>query len=155
MVRKNRRQLQGLRRVSVFAVVSAIAFACLPGCRVSDTDVKRWGSTEHGPDKLVAVLTHEKYDWGLRVEAALELLRMKPRSGRRIGINRLVESMALLAPEERKKLIEGMLPQLVAEINQVPPPPVPGQPPPIDNSYAYKDAAMAILTYDKAVLVSD
>ncbi len=155
MVRKNRRQVRSLLRVSVFAVASAIAYGCLPGCKVSDSDVKRWGSTEHGPDKLVAVLTHEKYDWELRVEAGLELLRMKPRSGRRIGINRLVESMGVLAPDERKKLVDGMLPQLVAAINQVPAPPAAGQPPPPDNSYAYKDAAMAILTYDKAVLVSD
>ena len=31
----------------------------------------------------------------------------------------------------------------------------PGQPVPADPSYAYKDAAMAMLTYDKAVIVSD
>src|SRR5262245_52466824 len=123
MVKKNRRQVQHLLRGLLFAAVFAVA-----GCRVSDTDVKRWGTTEHGPDKLVAVLTHDKYDWQLRVEAALELLRMKPRSGRRIGINRLVESLALLAPDERKKIIDGMLPQLVAEINKVPAPAAHGQP---------------------------
>ena len=30
-----------------------------------------------------------------------------------------------------------------------------GQPAPIDSSFAYKDAAIAILTYEKAVLVTD
>jgi hypothetical protein len=151
MVKQNRRQVRDLLRVSLFAV----AITCFLSCRVSDTDVQRWGSTEHGPDKLVAVLTHDKYDWPLRVEAALELLRMKPRSGRRIGINRLVDALALLAPDERKKIIDGMLPQLIAQINQKPPAPAPGQPAPPDTSYSYKDAALAILTYDKAVLVSD
>jgi hypothetical protein len=155
MVKKNRRQAHALLRVSLFAVVSAIAGTCLLGCRVSDTDVRRWGTTEHGPDKLVAVLTHDKYDWQLRVEAALELLRMKPRNGRRVGINRLVESLGLLAPDERKKIVDGMLPQLIAEINKPPPVAPPGQPVPPDPSYAYKDAALAILTYDRAVLVSD
>src|SRR4051812_7329577 len=109
MVKKNRRQAQHLLRVSLFAVAGALVGTCCIGCRVSDTDVKRWGSTEHGPDKLVAVLIHDKYDWQLRTEAGLELLRMKPRSGRRIGINRLVESLGMLAPDERKKLIDGML----------------------------------------------
>jgi hypothetical protein len=155
MVKKNRRQAHAWLKVSLFALASSIAGTCFVGCRVSDTDVHRWGTTEHGPDKLVAVLTHDKYDWGLRVEAALELLRMKPRNGRRIGINRLVESLALLAPDERKKIIDGMLPQLIAEIGKPPPTAPPGQPVAPDPSYAYKDAAMAILTYDKAVIVSD
>jgi hypothetical protein len=150
MVKKNRRQVQHLLRGLLFAAIFAAA-----GCRVSDTDVKRWGTTEHGPDKLVAVLTHDKYDWQLRVEAALELMRMKPRSGRRIGVNRLVDSLALLAPEERKKMIDGMLPAMVTEMGKAPAPAAPGQPIPPDTSYTYKDAAMAILTYDKAVLVSD
>ena len=129
MVKKNRRQVKHLLRGLIFAASVAtfgIVAGAITGCRVSDTDVKRWGTTEHGPDKLVAVLTHDKYDWQLRVEAGLELLRMKPRSGRRIGINRLVEAMALLTPEERKKIIDGMLPTLVAEINRPPPVAAPG-----------------------------
>ena len=154
-MRKNPRQLNGLLQVSAFAVASALAGGALVGCRVSDSDVKRWGTTEHGPDKLVAVLSHDKYDWPLRIEAGLELLRMKPRAGRRIGINRLVESLAALAPDERKKAIEGMVPTLVAQMKEVPPAAVAGQPAPIDSSFAYKDAAIAILTYEKAVLVTD
>ncbi|HKQ68042.1 MAG TPA: hypothetical protein VJT73_01820 [Polyangiaceae bacterium] len=154
-MRKNPRQSIHMLKVSVFVLTSAVAGGTLLGCRVSDSDVKRWGSTEHGPDKLVAVLTHEKYDMPLRIAAALELLEMKPRSGRRIGINRLVEALAQLGAEERKKLIEGMLPTLVTEMKKPVAPAVPGQPPPIDTSYAYKDAAIAMLTYDKAVLVTD
>jgi len=155
MVKKNRRQVQDLLKVLIFALAGAIAGTSLVGCRVSEGDVKRWGTTEHGPDKLVAVLTHDKYEWPLRIEAALELLRMRPRLGRRIGINRLVESLAQLAPEERKRIIDGMLPQLVAAITQPAPLAPPGQPIPPDPSYTYKDAALALLTYDKAVLVSD
>jgi hypothetical protein len=128
----------------------------LVSCKVSDSDVKRWAITEHGPDKLVAVLTHDKYDWPLRVEAALELVQMKPRSGRRVGINRLVEALAQLTPDDRKKIIDEMRPTLVAQLKQPPPPAAaPGQPPPPDPSYAYKDGTLAMLTYDRAVLVSD
>src|SRR4029079_4521196 len=142
MVKKNRRQGQHLLRGLLFAVAvagSSVALGAVVGCRVSDTDVKRWGTTEHGPDKLVAVLTHDKYEWPLRVEAALELLRMKPRLGRRVGIQRLVDAMAQLSPEERKRIIDGMLPQLVAGITQPPPAAPPGQPTPPDLSYMYKD----------------
>jgi hypothetical protein len=127
----------------------------LTGCRVSDSDVQRWGSTEHGPDKLVAVLVHDKYDWPLRVEAARELMTMKPRSGRRIGINRLVEALAQLAPDERKKIIDGLVPTIVEEMKKPVPQALPGQVAAPDLSYPYKDTAMAMLTYEKAVLISD
>jgi len=155
MVRQNPRQLPNLVNVVVLALGSVIAGGSLVSCRVSDSDVKRWGSTEHGPDKLVAVLTHDKYDWPLRVASAMELLEMKPRSGRRIGIPRMVDSLATLAPDERKKVIEGMVPSIVGQMKQPLPATPPGQPPPVDPSYAYKDAAIAMLTYDKAVLVAD
>lgn len=155
MVRQNPRQLTNLVNVVALALGSMVAGVSLTSCRVSDSDVKRWGSTEHGPDKLVAVLTHDKYDWPLRVASAMELLEMKPRSGRRVGIPRMVESLATLAPDERKKVIDGMVPAMVTQMKQPLPPPQPGQPPPPDPSYAYKDAAIAMLTYDKAVVVSD
>src|SRR4051794_29766611 len=78
MVRtKPPRRFTSLVRVSVVAMASALAASSL-GCRVSDSDVRRWGTTEHGPDKLAAVIAHDKYDWSLRVAAGLELLGMKP-----------------------------------------------------------------------------
>jgi hypothetical protein len=143
-------------------LAGALTIACatasgslLLGCHVSDSDVKRWATTEHGPDKLVAVLTHDKYDWQLRDQAALELIQMKPRGGRRVGINRLVEALAQLTPDERKKIIDDIRPAIIAQLKQVPAAAPPGQAAPPDPTYAYKDATMAILTYDRAVLVSD
>lgn len=127
----------------------------LSGCRVNESDVERWGSTAHGPDKLVAVLTHSKYDPSLRVAAGLELVKMKPRNGRRVGITMLVDALSTLSPDERKPLVAGMAPSLISEIKKAPPPTVPNQPPPVDTSYPYKDAVVALLTYDRAVLVSD
>lgn len=146
-------------RVAGLLTALAFVFSCvasggaLVGCRVNDNDIKRWGTTEHGPDKLVAVLSHEKYDWSLRVEAGLELIRMKPRSGRRVGIGRIVETLAFMTPDERKKVVEGMTPELVKQIKQLPPASAQGSAE--DPSYPYKDAAVAMLTYDKAILVSD
>jgi hypothetical protein len=153
MERKYRRQFVSSLRISAFVLASI--GATVSGCSVNESDVKRWGQTEHGPDKLAAVFTHDKYDQQLRVEAGLELLRMKPRSGRRIGISRLVDCLAQLSPEERKKLIDAMLPEILKQMKAPPPTAPAGQPVPPDQSYAYKDAAMAMLTYDKAVLVSD
>jgi hypothetical protein len=148
------RRIANLLSGSVLILASLAAAGSVAGCRVGSKDVKRWGMTEHGPDKLIAVVSHEKYDWNLRVEAGLELLTMKPRNGRRIGITRLVEAMALLSPEERKALVGRMAPTLVAQM-KVPPPAAAGANAPADPSYPYKDAAMAMLTYDKAVLVAD
>jgi hypothetical protein len=155
MERTDRRQLVTSLPISAFVLAIAVFGATLLSCRVNESDVKRWGSTEHGPDKLAAVLTHDKYDPQLRNEAGLELLRMKPRSGRRIGISRLIDCLAQLSPEERKKLIDGMLPHIISQMKAPPPAAVAGQPAPPDASFAYKDAAIAMLTYDKAVLVAD
>jgi hypothetical protein len=155
MVRQNPRQLTNVVKLLAFGLGGVIASGALTACRVSENDVKRWGSTEHGPDKLVAVLTHDKYDWPLRVASALELLEMKPRGGRRIGIPRMVDSLATMTPDERKTVIEKMVPTIVAQMKQPVPAAPAGQPAPPDASYAYKDAAIAMLTYDKTVLVSD
>jgi hypothetical protein len=127
------------------------------GCRVTDADVRRWETTELGPSKLVAVVTHDKYEWPLRIDAAAALIRMKPRNGRRVGIGRLQEAVAMLPPEERTKLCAGLIPIIVGEMDK-PPPESQGMAPgeaKADPSVPFKDAAYALLNYEKTVLVSD
>ncbi|MCC6643954.1 MAG: hypothetical protein IT374_00060 [Polyangiaceae bacterium] len=126
------------------------------GCRVNDTDVKRWETTELGPTKLVAVITHDKYEWPLRTDAAMALVRMKPRAGRRIGIGKLQEAVASLPAADRAKLVANLAPLLVKEIDK---PPVAQQGVAEqkggDPSIPFKDAAYALVSYDKAALVTD
>src|SRR5689334_17206394 len=76
------------RALPVFVAGAVITLA---GCRVSETDVKRWESTQRGPYKLVAVITHDKYPVELRTEAAMSLIRMPARGGVRQGIKFLVD----------------------------------------------------------------
>src|SRR5262249_6113881 len=85
-----RRACAGLVPALLLSWGAAIAVA-LPGCRVSDSDVKRWEMTQHGPYKLVAVITHDKYPVELRTEAAMSLIRMPARGGVRQGIHFLVD----------------------------------------------------------------
>lgn len=125
------------------------------GCRVNEDDVHRWESTLHGPDKLQAVVKAPKYDTALRVEAAMSLIRMKPRGGRGVGIERLVDTLAEIAPEQRAPIMAGLVPSVAAELKKPPPTAQAGQPAPPDPSFAFKDAAYAMLTYEKSVLVSD
>lgn len=125
------------------------------GCRVNEDDIHRWESTAHGPDKLRAVLYHDKYDNTLRVEAAISLIRMKPRAGRRIGINIMVETLAAVAPETRQAIVTSLVPAIIAELKKPPPVGQAGQPAPPDASFAYKDAAFAMLTHDGTVIISD
>src|SRR5690348_4690332 len=95
-------------------VVLALAVACAfvaVGCRTTTDDIHRWADTQQGPRKLVAVLTHDKYPIEVRVEAALTLVRMKPRGGRRVGIMGtddqpgLVDALASMPPAERAKIV--------------------------------------------------
>ena len=122
--------------------------------------MNRWASTVQGPKKLIAVLTHDKYPIDLRVEAALALIRMKPRNGRRVGIEGsddqpgLMASLAQMAPAERTALVARLVPALEAEIKK-PPPVAQGGQVAADPSIPYKDAAFALLKHEGGRLVPD
>lgn len=147
---------QGGRRkrlAGLFALVFATSCAALSaaGCRVTDDDVHRWEGTARGPEKLQAVLLHDKYDTSLRVEAALSLVRMKPRQGRRVGIGMMIDTFSLVPPEPRQVIAASLVPALIAELKRPPPSAPPGQPLPTDETYPYKDAAYALLTGEKLI----
>ncbi|HEU4407657.1 MAG TPA: hypothetical protein VFS43_20500 [Polyangiaceae bacterium] len=137
------------------------------GCRVTQDDIQRWERTEMGPVKLVAVVKHDKYDLPLRRDAAIGLLRMRPRNGQRLGIQcetRLdrdlpavcvQEALASLPPDERRRLVGELVPVLVTEMGKPAPAEGANGLAPPDPSVPYKDGAFAILTYDKAPLVLD
>jgi hypothetical protein len=137
------------------------------GCRVTGEDIQRWERTEMGPFKLVAVVTHDKYDVPLRRDAAIALLRMKPRNGQRLGLQCetrldrdmppvcLQEALASLPPDERRRLVGELVPVLVTEMSKPAPAEGPNGAMPPDPTVPYKDGAFAILTYDRAPLVLD
>lgn len=145
-------------RTALFGVLVATATP-LAGCRTSTADIERWTTTSQGPKKLVAVLTHDKYPLELRVEAAMALVRMQPRNGRRIGIlgtddqRGLVDALESLQPAERAKIVSAMVPRLEQEMRAAPPKAQAGQPAPTDPSFPYKDAAFALLTHADGALV--
>jgi hypothetical protein len=142
-------------RILALCVASAAAGLAVTGCRVNEDDIHRWESTAHGPDKLRAVLQHDKYDHPLRVEAALSLVRMKPRAGRRIGIGIMVDTLAVIPPETRQVIVASLVPAIITELKKPPPVAQAGQPSPPDPSFPYKDAAYAMLTLDRTVIIAD
>lgn len=147
------------------ALVGVLAGAA--GCRVTQDDIQRWEHTEMGPVKLVAVVKHDKYELPLRRDAAVSLLRMKPRNGQRLGLQCetrldrdmpavcLQEALASLPPDERKQVVGELVPVLVAEMGKPMPAEGPNGAPAVDPTVPYKDGAFAILTYDRAPLVLD
>jgi len=147
------------QKVATLAVPLALLVS-VAGCRTTNEDVNRWASTVQGPKKLVAVLTHDKYPIDLRVESGLALIRMKPRNGRRVGIEGsddqagLMASLAQMAPAERTILVSRLVPALEAEIKK-PPPVVQGGQVAADPSVPYKDAAFALLKHEGGRLVPD
>src|SRR5512135_693247 len=128
--------------------LAAAAVVPTSGCAVSESDVHRWEGTERGPEKLVAVLTHDKYSMQLRTEAALSLIRMKPRAGKRIGIDMLVPALASLDEDSRRKVVIGMTPELVKQIEQPPPQKKPDGTMEADASIPFKDAAFAMMSHE-------
>ena len=142
------------RRVAQLLVVASAGGALgTTGCRTTEDDVHRWANTAQGPRKLVAVLKHDKYPVDLRVEAAMTLVRMKPRAGQRVGIEQLIAALSEMAPAPRKTIVSKLVPKLIAELKKPPPAAQGGQPAAPDPSFPYKDAAFAMLTNDGTVLV--
>ena len=125
---KGRRSLLGAAVLSVACGTLAPTL----GCAVSDTDVHRWETTEAGPEKLYAIVTHDKYSLALREEAALSLVRMRPRNGKRVGLEylaigydttagRVPGALSVLTEEARRSIVDGITPKLVDAIDQPPP----------------------------------
>jgi hypothetical protein len=141
-------------------LATAVGLLGVAGCAVSDTDVHRWETTEGGPEKLYAIVTHDKYAWALRDEAALSLVHMRPRNGKRVGLEYLslgydtplgkVQGALSVLPEDaRKHIVDDIAPKLVEMMAQPPPArPADGSPAQADPSVPYKDAAFSFLSHE-------
>jgi HEAT repeat protein len=129
-------------------------------CRTDSGNIKAWASKSQGPRKLVAVLTHDKYAMDLRIEAALTLISMKPRGGRRIGIQGtdeqpgLIDALAQMQPAARTAIVSRLVPKLQEEMQKPLPTAQAGQALP-DPTIPYKDAAFALLTHEDGALLTD
>jgi hypothetical protein len=153
-------------RTLLVATLSGSALM-VSGCAVSESDVHRWETTERGPGKLYAVATHDKYAFPLRVEAALSLIRMKPRSGKHWSIPYLVDgfkddegatkegALVVVPAPTREKLVAAMAPELIKQMQQPPPPKNPDGSKQRDPSTDYKDAAFAILSHDPPLVTDE
>ncbi len=130
---------------SVAALVLASSSG-LAGCRANEDDLMRWADTRHGPEKLAAVLRHDKYALPLRTQAAMTLIGMRPRGGQRVGIETAVTGVAELEPAQRTVVVADMVPELIAHLAE--PPTAPGE----DLSLPYKDAAYSLLTHDSPLV---
>jgi hypothetical protein len=158
---------KGLSAAAISACALIAVGASASGCAVSESDAHRWETTANGPEKLYAVVTHDKYSWPLREEAALSLVRMKPRNGKRVGLEYLVigfdtqlgrvqGALAAVGDDARRRIVDGLTPKLLEQMRQPPPPkPAEGQPIPPDESIPYKDAAFAIISHEPPLATNE
>lgn len=146
--------------IAALAVGVLAGATATTGCAVSETDVHRWETTEGGPEKLYSIVIHDKYSWPLREEAALSLIRMRPRNGKRIGLEfaaigydtsagKTQGALSILGEDARRKIVNGIAPKLIEAMQQPPPPrAAEGQVVQADPSISYKDAAFALLSHE-------
>lgn len=152
---------------TALAISAPAVVGLTSGCAVSESDVHRWETTEAGPEKLYAIVTHDKYPWSLRDEAALSLVRMHPRNGKRVGLEflalgydtpqgRVQGALSVLSDEARRHIVDDITPKLVAAMTQPPPPkPADGATAQPDPSIPYKDAAFALLSHEPPLVVDE
>ncbi len=150
-----------------FAVGVGTLSITAAGCRVSETDVKRWETTQRGPYKLVAVITHDKYPIELRTEAAMSLIRMPPRGGVRQGIKFLIEkykdeegeerngALVQLSEETRRQIVDRLVPLIIEELKPPPPARTPEGRLPPDLTVPYKDAGFAMLIHEPPLVSNE
>jgi Tfp pilus assembly protein PilP len=129
-------------------IVIAALCLTLTACQTTSKDIERWATTQQGPRKLTAVLKHAKYPRALRVEAAMTLIGMRPRGGRRVGVEQALSALAELAPSERSKLMAALVPSLIGRLGA--PAAAAGAE---DTSLPFKDASVAILTETDVALL--
>src|SRR4051812_44028338 len=161
--RETQRNPKGMmpgRFLPAIVLFGALCATATTGCRTDSGNIKAWASKSQGPRKLVAVLTHEKYPIDLRIEAALTLISMKPRGGRRIGIQGtdeqpgLIDALAQMQPAPRSAIVTRLVPKLQEEMLKPLPAAQAGQAV-VDQTIPYKDAAFALLTHDDGALLTD
>ena len=150
----------GLRKSQLLSVWLLVA-ACsaMSSCRTSEDNIHRWGETLNGPKKLEAVIRSDKYPLELRTEAGLTLIQMKPRNGRRIGIEGgedseqvgIIAVFTSLPKDARAKLVAHLIPQIEAAIKASNLRRVATHQ---DDSFPYKDMLFALLTHDNGSLLS-
>lgn len=161
------RRLRAFLLAALAGTAGIGAATTVSGCRVAEGDVKRWETTQHGPYKLVAVITHDKYSLDLRKEAALSLVRMPPRGGVRQGIKFLTDkykddqgeeregALVQLDEASRSKIVDAMKDDLVKMLGEPPPPRTPEGRLPPDPTIPFKDATFAMLTHEPTLVSSD
>jgi hypothetical protein len=148
-------------------VVLCTLAGSVSGCRVAESDVKRWETTQRGPYKLVAVVTHDKYSWELRTDAALSLIRMPPRGGVRQGISFLIDkykdeegesregALNQLPEEARRHIVDSLAPLLIKELEPPPPARTPEGRLPADPTIPFKDATFAMLVHEPPLVSNE
>ena len=162
-------QSHGLRAAATRAATIAfcLSVTSISGCRVAEGDVKRWEGTQRGPYKLVAVVTHDKYAWELRTDAALSLIRMPPRGGVRQGIGFLIDkykdeegatregALNQLAEEARRQIVDQLAPLLVKQLEGTPPARTADGRLPPDPTIPFKDATFAMLVHEPPLVSNE
>lgn len=163
-----RSRMRGLKTLRCAVVAAALALPVMAtGCRVAEGDVKRWETTQRGPYKLVAVVTHDKYAWELRTQAALSLVNMPPRGGVRQGIKYLIDkykdeegeerdgALVQLNEDSRRQIVDRMAPTLIDELGKPPPTRQPDGRIEFDKTIPYKDATFAMLVHEPPLVSND
>jgi len=155
-----RQGLVATRCAGVAAIAAGILAATAgTGCAVSDSDVHRWETTANGPEKLYAIVTHDKYGFPLRGEAALSLIRMSPRNGKRVGLEFLITgfdtpvgrvqgALSVLGEDARRHIVSAIAPTVTEAMAVTPPKVAEGVAARPDPSIPYKDAAFGLLSHE-------
>jgi hypothetical protein len=155
-----RQGLVATRCAGVAAIAAGIlATTAGTGCAVSDSDVHRWETTANGPEKLYAIVTHDKYGFPLRGEAALSLIRMSPRNGKRVGLEFLITgfdtpvgrvpgALSVLGEDARRHIVSAIAPTVTEAMAVTPPKVAEGVAARPDPSIPYKDAAFGLLSHE-------
>ena len=136
-----------LRALLTRAAVALLFVWGATACAVTHEDIDTWTGTVRGPGKIVAVLLADKYDDELRVHAASALIRMERDDVD--GVAELQNALSALPEDTRRRIVDGMTPQLLEMMRGGDTPVPEGTAPPAALVRA-KDASFLLLQYASA-----
>src|SRR5690606_31496535 len=99
----------------VFLALAPLSLGALGGCAIGSEDIQHWKQTQKGPEKILKVMSSDRYPLPLRAEAALAMVELdRPDVAGPHELGAALDKMAGSEPEAAEAIVRDLAPRLSA-----------------------------------------
>ena len=129
----------------VFMTLAALSLGALAGCAIGSDDIQHWKQTQKGPEKILKVMSSDRYPISLRAEAALAMIELTRADVDGLGeLGVALEQSAAQEPEAVEAIVRDLAPRLSAMMKGEPDKPASAE------QIRAKDAAFRLIPFAEA-----